>query len=464
MAGTNVGGMLARPGLLRPAATLSLGGGDNNQILSSDATVAQVIAFTIARQASLSQTVTVAQVIAKSLALHFTITSSAAVGQNIYTNNVQIVTQDVGVSQVIAFTRAQIHAVSHTVTVAQEITLQQTVIIDTTGVDQVIGFSIERIQRVAHGVTVQSVPYVQSPNQQTLFDNIAILQIVGFPHITTTIFVNVISAATVAQVIKAGGVFRLSIVDTVTVGSRVNLNKFLSVSHDTTVVQTIGRFRAIPRGLTDTLTFDDDFDPTKLVTITLTDDLDLDDQFTYNATLTRDLVDGLMILEAFDAVKLIGNTKPPIATPGTPLTFPTPPGFHGIPTASPTQTSLSGIGSILLPAAEVNDTTSVQGTVQIKKAITGKTYSYTKTSPDNVSKLKYTWRLGTKKALELQKFLIDNATHDIKIINWLGEVWQVKLLSNPFELTTQSLFAPEQELNIIEVEFQGTQNPGLVPH
>jgi hypothetical protein len=87
---------------------------------------------------------------------------------------------------------------------------------------------------------------------------------------------------------------------------------------------------------------------------------------------------------------------------------------------------------ILLPSPQFDDTLNNSGSLVLKRSMNGLTYSYIKST--DLQKIHYTFRLGLPKSKELRNFIINNSSKLIKMTNWKGEIWMVKVVINPVKL------------------------------
>ena len=106
--------------------------------------------------------------------------------------------------------------------------------------------------------------------------------------------------------------------------------------------------------------------------------------------------------------------------------------------------------SIILPAPQLNNIEHFDLKTSFGTAMNGDTYSYIKTPP--TSKLTMSFNLLTirlKNAIIL--FLDAVGGDDIKLTDWLGNVWQGKISSNPVQ------FEEHKDLYSFTFEFEGVE-------
>ena len=109
--------------------------------------------------------------------------------------------------------------------------------------------------------------------------------------------------------------------------------------------------------------------------------------------------------------------------------------------------------SIVLPCPIFGDSQAYTGELNLKKTMTGDTFTYVKKTA--TEKLKYTFNLGTYKAIELREFLVGHSHELITLHNWKGETWYVFLTNNPFEFSHAARWQPLGERVDITLEFEG---------
>lgn len=126
------------------------------------------------------------------------------------------------------------------------------------------------------------------------------------------------------------------------------------------------------------------------------------------------------------------------------------------PVSSATTVFQSQSRAIILPNPEFNDSENLVGAVNIKRTITGGTFSYVKKSSNR--KLKYKFLINQRKASELRKFLLDFLGDRITMTNFKGEMWSGYLLSDPAEITSNMRGGEcTGDLFEIDLEYQGVR-------
>ena len=95
-----------------------------------------------------------------------------------------------------------------------------------------------------------------------------------------------------------------------------------------------------------------------------------------------------------------------------------------------------------LPCPLFGDTQNYTGQMDLKRTMTGDTYTYVKKTSTEV--VKYSFNLGTYKAIELRNFLLGHSQELITMHNWKGETWYVFLTNNPFEFVHAARWRPRR--------------------
>ncbi len=109
--------------------------------------------------------------------------------------------------------------------------------------------------------------------------------------------------------------------------------------------------------------------------------------------------------------------------------------------------------SIILPCPQFGDSNTYSGTINLKRTMTGDTFTYVRKV--DLEKLKYTFHMGTNKAIELKDFLLNFSDKQITLINWLGETWIVNLANNPYQFNAAGRWQNKGERYEISLEFEG---------
>lgn len=109
-----------------------------------------------------------------------------------------------------------------------------------------------------------------------------------------------------------------------------------------------------------------------------------------------------------------------------------------------------------LPNPEFGDLEGSRQTVDIKRSINNTVYTYVK-SKDLRKRLQLRFTLTRGKALELRAFIVSYYRSKIQLTDHLGQVWLGYITTNPneFESTGRAVGAPGNELQNIQIEFEG---------
>jgi hypothetical protein len=114
--------------------------------------------------------------------------------------------------------------------------------------------------------------------------------------------------------------------------------------------------------------------------------------------------------------------------------------------------------TIILPCPIWGDSQAYQGEINLKRAMTGITYTYVKKT--KTQKLNYSFELGTYKWLELRDFYINHSEEVMLLQNHNAETWLVHMVNNPLESTTEGRWQPKGEKYNVTLEFEGVKIGG----
>lgn len=114
--------------------------------------------------------------------------------------------------------------------------------------------------------------------------------------------------------------------------------------------------------------------------------------------------------------------------------------------------------TIILPCPIWGDHQNYQGEINLKRAMTGLTYTYVKKS--RTQKLHYSFELWTSKYLELRQYFLDHAEELMTLQNHNAETWLVFMTNNPVEFTTEMRWQPKGEKYNVTLEFEGVKIGG----
>lgn len=109
--------------------------------------------------------------------------------------------------------------------------------------------------------------------------------------------------------------------------------------------------------------------------------------------------------------------------------------------------------SVILPNPLLDDNESLVSNLMLRRSMTNVPYTYVQTSKNR--RLRYTFILNRMKALELEAFFDSYNGADIKMLNWKGEIWKVKLITNPVDFVQTRRAEPGGDGTDVNLEFEG---------
>jgi hypothetical protein len=109
--------------------------------------------------------------------------------------------------------------------------------------------------------------------------------------------------------------------------------------------------------------------------------------------------------------------------------------------------------SVILPNPLLDDNESLVSDFTLRRTMSNVPYTYVKTTKNR--RLRYTFTLNRMKALELEAFFDAYNGADIKMLNWKGEIWKVKLINNPIDFTQTRRAEPGGDRTDVNLEFEG---------
>ena len=109
--------------------------------------------------------------------------------------------------------------------------------------------------------------------------------------------------------------------------------------------------------------------------------------------------------------------------------------------------------SVILPNPLLDDNESLVSNLMLRRSMTNVPYTYVQTSKNK--RLRYTFILNRMKALELEAFFDSYNGADIKMLNWKGEIWKVKLITNPVDFVQTRRAEPGGDGTDVNLEFEG---------
>lgn len=109
--------------------------------------------------------------------------------------------------------------------------------------------------------------------------------------------------------------------------------------------------------------------------------------------------------------------------------------------------------SVILPNPLLDDNESLVSNLVLRRSMNNTPRTYVQTSDSR--RLRYTFTLNRLKALELEAFFDSYSGADIKMLNWKGEIWRVKLITNPIDYVQTRRAEPGGDRTDVNVEFEG---------
>lgn len=114
--------------------------------------------------------------------------------------------------------------------------------------------------------------------------------------------------------------------------------------------------------------------------------------------------------------------------------------------------------SIVVPSPLLDDTENLISNIKLNRNMEGEAYTYIKTSKSRL--LKYTFILDRLKGLEFEAFLDAYNGSNIKMQNWKGEIWKVKVITNPIDFVQTGRYEPGSDRTDVNLEFEGIKISG----
>jgi len=371
---------------------------------------------------------------------------------------------DVTVSHSIRLNRVYFKSVIHNVTADQNMNQQLIIVHTVTVTDEIVVNKIIN-RNIVDNVAVTHANFISSPRFISLSDTVLVTDIVygrlGTYHleivdtVTVTDFISerlgtfrisLEDTVTVNQIVRPiDAIYTHSIVDNVTVTDKINTVWNKHIVHDVAVTQTISAKRHITRTIStlDIISAIGKQDETfELVESDL-----VFSEFTCNLDILRDFEDSSINDDILNATLFIPNPGPHPPVPGIPTSY----GFL---------TLLETIyGSIILPLPELNDTQKNNDTINVRRSMAGTLHAYIKRVPTQT--LQYSFILDYPKALELKAWVRTNFAQFIKLTNFKGEIWQVKILNDDLNLVNESRYSGNaRQKTTVTLEFEGVKTSG----
>jgi hypothetical protein len=114
--------------------------------------------------------------------------------------------------------------------------------------------------------------------------------------------------------------------------------------------------------------------------------------------------------------------------------------------------------SVVIPNPILGDGENLISNLTLRRSMDNTAYTYVKSSKSR--RLAYTFTLSRMKALELEAFFNSYNGADIKLLNWKGEVWKVKLVTNPIDFVQTRRSHPGGDRTDVNLEFEGVKLNG----
>lgn len=374
------------------------------------------------------------------------------------------VTHDVTASHSIRLNRVYYKSIIHNVAANQDMR-QQLIIVHTVTVTDEIQVQKIITRRLSDTVQVTHSNFIQSPRFISMAHNVFVSHEVE-PRLATyhfaledtvivgdviqdrigTIRVSITDIVTVTDRVRViDAIYTHSIVDNVTVTDKINNIWNKHIQHDVAVTQTINAARHITRTITtlDIISAVGKQDET----FELADSDLLFSEFTCNLDILREFEDSAETSEILNVTLFIPNPGPHPPVPGVPTAY----GFL---------TLLETIyGAIILPLPELNDTQRNNDTINVRRSMAGTLHAYIKKVPTQT--LSYSFILDYTKALELKEWVKRNFAESIKLTNFKGEIWQVKIVNDDFSMINESRYTGNaRQKTTVTLEFEGVKTSG----
>jgi len=114
--------------------------------------------------------------------------------------------------------------------------------------------------------------------------------------------------------------------------------------------------------------------------------------------------------------------------------------------------------SMVTPSPLMGDTENLISDLVLRRSMAGTRRTYVKSSSNR--RLKYTFSVDRPKGLEMEAFFSAYNGSTIKMINWKGEVWKLKLISNPLDYVQTRRAEPNGDKTEVNIEFEGVKLSG----
>lgn len=114
--------------------------------------------------------------------------------------------------------------------------------------------------------------------------------------------------------------------------------------------------------------------------------------------------------------------------------------------------------TVVLPCPLFGDSQAYQGSLTLKRTMTGGTRTYVKQT--QLQQLEYSFEIWTTKYLELRQFVLNHSSKQIRLDNWKGESWVVNIMNNPVEFAAEGRYQPKGEKYTVTLQFKGVKING----
>lgn len=214
------------------------------------------------------------------------------------------------------------------------------------------------------------------------------------------------------------------------------------------------QLREVHQVLIDTsLVFSDSLTFTKISDRTLEDVLTYVEDLDTIATLSRTFNEALTFNHGFLVKLKPGPNSPPGDIPNSGVI--TDPVVQGVIKILPQLVLKGWSRTIVLPPPEFNDFGAGQGKIAVQRSMTGSVRVYRKRTERE--KLNYRFVLPKYKSDEFKLFLQDEINNPIKMIDWEGNHWDVRILSNSVDFVETRRWSPCGNAVDVTIEFVGTR-------
>ena len=111
--------------------------------------------------------------------------------------------------------------------------------------------------------------------------------------------------------------------------------------------------------------------------------------------------------------------------------------------------------SVILPNPLLDDNEGLISSLITRRSMDNILRTYVQTTKNR--RLRYTFVLNRLKALELEAFFDAYNGTSIKMLNWKGEIWRVKLITNPIDFVQTRRAEPGGDRTDVNLEFEGVK-------